>query len=300
LHAEYDVTKSVAELSQVKNQLIDLDRDLLPMYAEYINENITSFTNMIQQVQQQHGTLAKFIEDLDQHIELVTYELFSGTYNEELNRAMMNHEHRLTRNTDLPLLAKDILINRIRTYSDWHYPGMELGPRCGDLTPHLVASDPLYLVDLDQQFINKTSEQFPPLYQNRLRRYTIDIMPDFSALPQGQFGFIFSFDYFNYLSLTTIAVYLKELLKLLRPGGVLLFSYNDGETPSGAAYAENRSQSYVPRSKIAAICQELGYETIKYETFDSGVVNWVELRRPGELKTVKAHQALGEIHHRFN
>jgi len=298
LYAEYSITKSIESLSQVKNQLVDLDRDLDPPYAEYIRRQINSYTDIIQQVNQQHGTLEQFIIDLDRHIELVTYELFSGTYNEELNRDMMDHDHRFTRSSGISDWAKEQLINRIRIYSDWHYPGMELGPRVGELTSYLVANDPLYLVDLDQRFINETKKQFPDTYQNRLRGYIIDVVPNFLALPQEQFGFIFSWDYFNYLSLTTVSIYLKQLFQLLRPGGVLMFSYNDGETPTGAAYAENRAQSFIPLSRLSAVAKDIGFEIVKTESFDSGVLNWIELAKPGELKTVKAAQAMGEIRHR--
>ena len=299
LHAEYNVARAVTELSTVKNQLIDLDRDLEPAYAEYIRRNITAFSDTIQQVQQQHGTLSAFFAELDQHIELVTYELFSGTYDEELNQAMIDHDHRMQRRSILPERAKEQLINRIRGYSDWHYPGMELGPRTGELTQYLVANDPLYLVDLDQRFLDTTIQQFSGVYQNRLRRYVTDIIPDFKSLPQNQIGFIFSWDFFNYLALPTIALYLKEAHKLLRPGGVFMFTYNDGETPTGAGYAENRSQSYVPCSKLIDLCRAQGFEIKQIESFDSGVLNWIELVKPGELKTVKAAQAMGEIMHRF-
>ena len=298
LYSEYNIRKSIEELSYIKNQLVDIDRDLDPPYAEYIRRKINWYTDTIHQINQQHGTLSQFITDLDQHIELVTYELFSGAYNEELNRDMMDHDHRMARASSIPELAKEQLINRIRVHSDWHYPGMELGPRVGELTTYLVANDPLYLVDLDQRFIDATKSQFSELYQNRLRGYVVDVVPDFSALPQAQFGFIFSWDFFNYLSLTTTAVYLKELFQLLRPGGVLMFSYNDGETPTGAAYAENRAQSYIPLSRLSTMAKDIGFNIIRTESFDSGVLNWIELAKPGELKTVKAAQAMGEIRHR--
>ena len=295
LHDEYHVHRSITELAQVVAQLTDLHRDLDPQYAEYIHSNIDAFTDIIQQVQQQHGTLSTFIEQLDQHIELVTYELFSGIYSDELNRAMMNHEHRMSRIINLPDMAKDAIVSRIRRYSDWHYPGMELGPRTGEFTSYMVASDPLYLVDLDQRFINKTIEKFPALYQGRICKYIIDVVPDLSMLPQGQLGFIFSYDYFNYLSLTTITLYLQGLFNLLRPGGVLMFTYNDGDTPNGAAYAESQWHSYAPKSKLIEIIKQIGFEIIQTESYDLGAINWVELRKTGELKTAKMQQALGEI-----
>jgi len=297
LHDEYSVQRSVTELTQVVNQLTDLNRDLDPRYAEYVHSNIDAFTDIIQQVQQQHGTLSTFIEQLDQHIELVTYELFSGAYSDELNSAMMNHEHRMSRIINLPDMAKDSIISRIRRYSDFHYLGMELGPRTGELTSYMVACDPLYIVDLDDRFLDQTLKQFPELYQTRVYRYIIDIIPDFSIFPKSQFGFIFSYDYFNYLSSTTIDSYLQGLYDLLRPGGVLMFTYNDGETPNGAAYAETRWHSYVPKSKLIELVKQKGFEIINTESFDSGAVNWIELQRPGEIieTTSKNIKAVGEI-----
>ena len=238
---------------------------------------------------------------IDEHIKNLTHELFSEAYDSELRFAMMEHDTRATRTTSVPLAAQRLIHERIRVYSDWHYPGMELGCRTGEWTKHLVALDPLYLVDLDQQFVDTAASQFPEQYQNRLRKYVIGLPQagerNFSVLPQGQFGFIFSWEYFNYLSLSTTRFYLEQTFHLLRPGGVMLFSYNDGETPTGAGYAESRYQSYMPRSVLMNLCRELGYEIIQAESFDSGVASWIELRRPGTLSTTRAHQTLGEIRH---
>jgi hypothetical protein len=97
------------------------------------------------------------------------------------------------------------------------------------------------------------------------------------------------------LALSTTKNYLTEAFKMLRPGGTMMFSYNDGDTPNGAAYAENGAQSYLPKNHLLRICSELGFEIINSESYDNGVINWLEIRKPGTLSTIKAHQALGEI-----
>ena len=126
-------------------------------------------------------------------------------------------------------------------------------------------------------------------------KYPEELWYNLAVLPQEQFGFIFSWDYFNYLAPITIKYYLQQLFPLLRPGGVMMFTYNDGETPSGASYAEKRSQSYMPRSLLTEMCMEIGYHIIQAESFDSGVINWIEICKPGTLETTRAHQTLGEI-----
>ena len=99
---------------------------------------------------------------------------------------------------------------------------------------------------------------------------------------------------FNYVSLDTITQVLKQLKELLRPGGIFLFSYNDGDTPAGAGMAENFAQTYMPRSLLTVLADSLGYEINKTSDYGNNI-HWIELKKPGTLHTVKAHQVLGEI-----
>lgn len=296
----YNIDRSLQELSLVRGHLADLDRDLDPRYSEYLQQNVQTFSDIMIKLQHQHGTLGSLIAEIDVHIEHLTHELFSEGYDAELRFSMNNHQMRLNRSGNLPDAARALILDRIRNYTDWHYPGLELGCRTGEWTQYLVGSDPLYIVDLDQQFLDITAGQFNELYQQRLRKYVIKMLPlttekNLAALPQEQFGFIFSWEYFNYLALGTTRYYLEQCASLLRPGGIMLFGYNDGDTPNGASYAENGAQSYLPKSILIKTCNEVGLEVIQAESFDNGVVNWLEVRRPGTLHTIKTHQALGEI-----
>ena len=297
----YHIDKSVKELTEVRDHLSNMDRDLDPQYSQYVQQNLQTFNDTIVKLQNQHGTLNQLLITVDRHIENITHELFSEAYDSELRFAIMNHESRAARTSTIPVAARELILERIRIYSNWHFPGLELGCHIGEWTEHLVANDPLYLVDLNRRFVDQAAAQFPVQYQNRLRRYVLGLPKSgdnvLYVLPKEQFGFIFSWDYFNYLSLPTIKSYLEQTYHLLRPGGVMLFSYNDGETPTGAGYAESRAQSYTPRSMLLTICRELGYELVQAESFDSGVVSWIEIRKPGQLATSRSHQTLGEIKH---
>ena len=76
-----------------------------------------------------------------------------------------------------------------------------------------------------------------------------------------------------------------------------MFSYNDGDTPAGAGMAESFAQSYMPKSLLVPLCLSLGFEVIKESIYSSNN-HWIEIRRPGQLHTVKAHQVFGEIRNR--
>ena len=193
----------------------------------------------------------------------------------------------------VPNGADEIVSGAIDLYVDWKFPGLELGCRDGYWTKYLVSCDPLYIVDEFQEFIDSTKQLFPSEYQARLRPYVIH-NHDLSALPQNQFGFVFSWNYLNYVSLPNIQTYLKQVFDLLRPGGVFMFSYNNADMPAPAAYADSYYMSYAPKSQLLPMCLELGYEVVSTTDLEPAV-SWVEIRKPGELKTIKAHQVLGEI-----
>jgi hypothetical protein len=73
-----------------------------------------------------------------------------------------------------------------------------------------------------------------------------------------------------------------------------MFSYNDGDTPQGAGMSENFAQSYMPKSMLKPLCESIGFDIDAEYDFEPNV-SWLEIKRPGELATVKAHQVLGEI-----
>jgi len=154
----------------------------------------------------------------------------------------------------------------------------------------------LYIVDQFREFLEFTNNKFNEAYQKRLRKYQL-VNHDLSMLPAGQFAFVFSWGYFNYVSMDTMKIYLRQIFDLLRPGGSFLFTYNDGDTPQGAGLAEGMGQTYMPRSFLIPLAESFGFEVLEQSGFSSHI-NWLELKRPGELKTIKAHQVLGKIRHK--
>lgn len=188
------------------------------------------------------------------------------------------------------------ITNRINLHTSWKYPALEIGCRDGEWTKHLVAADPLYITDHYRDFLESTVEQFTPEYQSRLRPYLIKDT-NMSILPQEQFGFVFCWNFLNYRSLDTVKEYLKSVKDLLRPGGVFMFSYNNGDMHECAGYAEGHWMSYIPKSMLVPMCESLGFEVIhtRESRGEGTAISWIELKKSGELKTVKAHQVLGEI-----
>jgi SAM-dependent methyltransferase len=186
------------------------------------------------------------------------------------------------------------LVQRINLYSNWQYPALEIGCRDGEWTKLLVASDPLYIADFFPEFLVSAVAQFPDLYQSRVRKYLIQDYYKISNLPVNQFGLIFSYNFFNYLSLDSIKQFLTQSLTWLRPGGRIVFTYNNADLPAAASYAETYFMTYVPKSILIPLAESIGFETVF--SFDlEPAFSLIEFKKQGELTTIKASQVLGEI-----
>lgn len=257
---------------------------------------IGDFTNLVRNlIATEAAKIHNLKKSIDSKINEMSSKYFAANYQMEL--VLDEEGERRTRNKAFGDEAREILTKRLRLYSDWHYPALEIGPGTGVWTEELVGNDPLYLLDVRKSYLDETIAKFNPTYQKRLRPYLIpenNEPEDLSILPQNQFGFVTSINVFEYFSFDKIRHYLEEVWKILRPGGVFLFTYNNGERYRCAQLAENGTVSYIPKTMLVTFCETHGYEVL--ETFDlDNTVCWIEIRKPGNLKTVKTHQAMGEI-----
>ena len=292
-----DATRVVAELrdkvANVKLQVPVID----PEYETYINGLVNYYDQLIKQITDPIEKSQEVIAKLDNQITDLAHKLFLNSYELEERLGGIDNVRsgrRITMNEDV----EQDLKTRILLHTNWRYPALEIGCRDGEWTQYLVAADPLYIMDQFPEFLASAAEQFPDAYQRRLRRYPLKDY-DLSALPKNQFAFVFSWGHFNYVSLDTITQVLKQLNTILRPGGVFLFSYNDGDTPIGAGMAENFAQTYIPKSLLIPLCKSLGYEILE-EFHYAPNISWIEIKKPGTLHTIKAHQVMGEVKRREN
>lgn len=261
-------------------------------FSKQLDDLIGTYRTLRTSLQAPSEQVQKIIDDINHDITARSAHFFMDNYEDELHYEMPENIRRV-RNMYIPDQVKTEIESRISLRANWKYPTLEIGCRDGEWTDKLVAGDPLYITDVYQEFLDNALAKYPAEYQRRVRPYLIE-NHDFQVLPQKQFSFIFSWNNYNYKSLKTIKRMLKQSWNLLRPGGVVMFSYNNCDMAPAAAYAESYFMSYVPKSMLLPICQQLGYEVIYSKDYEPAV-SWLELRKPGDLATVKAHQAMGVI-----
>ena len=206
-------------------------------------------------------------------------------------------EYILQRIRPIDPTKKSHLRSRLQTYTDWKYPGLVIRPAHSHWVEDLVALDPMYFADIREDLIAPAISSYPLEYQRRVRQYVIDEFsnaPIFEKFPQQQFGFVYGFDYFNFRPLEVIKQYLSEVFGLLRPGGTFFFNFNDCDQQGGVALTEHHFSCYTPARLIYEYAIELGYEIV-YKHLIDAASTWVELKKPGQLTSIRGGQSLAGI-----
>jgi SAM-dependent methyltransferase len=257
-----------------------------------LHEEIKSADNLIQ------AYFSNCLEEIEKEIENQSAILL--TYGFTLNGVVQlgptqNAQDELNyRSTKIPLDLAETIGSIIRRYTDWKIPTLEIGPGDGFWTNNLVGSDPLYLVDIHDENLKKTIHKYNRLFARKIRSYLIGAENnkshlDLSNLPENQIGFIFSWGVFDYLFVNEIEIYLEQCLKILRPGGTMIFSYNNCDTVKGAQLAETGQKAWLTEKILSRIVSKNNMELVKIFVANEDFT-YAEIKKPGTIKSIKVDQ----------
>jgi hypothetical protein len=270
-------------------------------YHEYIDRIRSTYADIDQKNKEIIANIEAIINRIDDDISKIL-ESKAATTNDTAK------EHVMRRQLIVDETIKTIFNNKISKLSQIKYPGLQINSKffcadtCDDIDwiNYMVASDPLYLLGPNITNLEKSLSSYPEVYQKRVRLYSLDDKRNLSILPQAQFSLIFCWDFFNYLSIETIDLYLHQLIRLLRPGGTLLFTYNNCDLVDSAKLVDQDTASWATPHLLEKIYSNHGFELVGIDDIISDDINfshvsWVELKRPGNLTTSKISQAAGLI-----
>ena len=285
---------AVSQLSGVSH-MISNHAVQLENFAENLVTDLEQVTTAMSHIQQRFGSLKLQLQNLADQRGLECYEASNRVYQQETRL----HPPAYTLDRRLPIDDENniMLRSRIKRYSDWRLPGMILRPGLETFIEEMVSLDPLYIVDHHEDLIAPSTSKFTPEYQRRLRTYVIDDYMDDQMLwrlPDSQFGFVFAYNFLNYKPIPVIQRYLAELMKKLRPGGVVVFTYNECDNAHGVGLAESHFMCYTPGRHIRTIIKDLGFE-ILFNQIGPGNMAWFEIKKPGEIVSLRGGQTLAQI-----
>ena len=290
-HELLDEMLSIIHTTQSNEVQIDKAVEQLTQAREQVSQAVVQFEYQFEQLKLQVQNL------IEQH-EPEYFQNSINLYNTGYRNDTPDHIRNRLIGVD-PVTAV-IIQQRLKLYTNWQHPGMVIRPAHARYVEDLVACDPMYFVDTNDQLLELTQSWFTPEYQRRLRRYVVEEysnQPTFIKLPGNQFGLIYAFHFFEYRPWTALQQYLRECFDLLRPGGVLAFTYNNCDLANRVGRVEHHSACYTPGRLVRSYAQELGYEIV-FDLDDDSNTSWLELRKPGEYSSIRGGQVLAAIYQR--
>lgn len=274
-----------------------------------VNEHDIQFPRLTQQLNQEYqsilssfnrfkGTIGDIQAEIESLIGSIESEYFSKSY--QLYEQFFQQDkpdYILNRRLSLTDEIMDYLHGRIRSHGNWHYSAMIIRPGLEDWIHDLVACDPLYLVDREMDMLSPSMNRFNPTYQRRLRTYFVKHIEDgqlLGALPDNQLGFCLVYNFFNFKPLEIIRSYFKEIYQKLRPGGTIGFTFNNCDRSGAVELVERNFMCYTPGRLLLSLCESIGYRIIQTYQLDAACT-WVEMRKPGELTSLRGGQSMAKI-----
>lgn len=262
--------------------------DKLKQLASIIHDNFESYSYELEKIRQE---VIEQIEEQEKFWFRESYRLYEEEMRDEHHDYILNRRPQVTPQT--------MLRSRLKMHSDWRYPGLIIRPGLETFASEMVGNDPLYIVDTSPHLLGKVPfiNKFTPEYQARVLPIVIKENLDYNMLekvPNGQFGLCLVFNFFDFRPLEYIKKYLTEIYSKLRPGGILIMTFNDCDRMPGVVLAENHYACYTPGRLINSLIKSIGFECT-HSWHDNGPATFLEIKKPGELTSLRGGQTLARI-----
>jgi hypothetical protein len=254
---------------------------------QQVTESFSMFQRELCRIKQE---LSQSISSLQPHYLAESYKLYGDMRKDST-------EYILGRRITLNVETQSFIQSRVQYYSNWHHAGMIIRPANEIFMEHMVACDPLYVIDQSHDLLSPTRGRFNSVYQSRLRFYVVQEnaeRPMLEQIPNGQIGFCMAFNFFHFKPFEIMRAYLTEIHQKLRPGGVMAFTFNDCDRVGAVKNAENFFMCYTPGYMLQSLCESLGF-VMRYRYEVDAATTWMELEKPGTKPSLRGGQALAEL-----
>ena len=206
---------------------------------------------------------------------------------EKINRLAKTNEwwdKDLDQKKDWPIVD-DLLATKIKTkikqFSRTADDNMlEIGPGWGMFSNQFTAWELNYFVDINPRTERHVRRQFRGPHQKKLK-FHLTKQTDCKTIPTGSCNFVFSWDTFVYFTQSHIQQYLKDIYRVLIPGGYGFINYADCHWDHDLKEAERGYFNYNTKTLMTEMLESVGYQVVEMNNFEPGA-NYAIFRKPGK------------------
>ena len=189
------------------------------------------------------------------------------------------------------------LIERLKSLigqnADWRFPVIYFEPNTGELTRLVVHGDPFYVVDDFSDSIDYVLGRLPEEMTRRIHCYSKDAADD--RIPDHSIGLAVVWNNWRFKRVNDIQADMRFLSKKLMPGGILFFDFNDGDTPQGAADAEEYHQSFIWQTKLARLLDDNQLEILVHQHSPTNRISYMLTQKKGERPKINLVNKLAVV-----
>ena len=161
---------------------------------------------------------------------------------------------------------------------------LEIGPGYGRFTLLFRSWRLIFFTELLEKCKDRIFSLFNKTHQRLLRFYITDrtACPD---IPTNSCNFVFSWDTFTFFTQEHTAEYLRDIHRVLLPGGYGFIHYADCNFDADLSEAKRGYWNYNTKQSMKKLLQDAGYDVIEMDQFKPRA-NYVIFKKPGNSNPV--------------
>ena len=164
------------------------------------------------------------------------------------------------------------------------YHSLEIGPGDGMFSMDFRTWKSNFFLDILLDREKPIRKLFPRQHQKYLKFYST-LNTDCSNIPQSSCNLVFSWDTFVFFTQEQIQQYLRDIKRVLIPGGYVFIQYADCHYDQELDLAKRGYWNYNTKTAMTQIIKDEGYELVEMNQFKPGA-SYAIFRKPGKQNPV--------------
>lgn len=175
-------------------------------------------------------------------------------------------------------------IHMLRMHSNFQYTCLYLGCGRGVWKRELASFNPIICADINPQLFDYVKEGYADVFfeMDRMRFVTVK-MRQLQGMEDNSVEFVFSWETFPLMSPDEIKAMLKEVNRVLKPGGRAMIHFADAFNSEDYAWIEQKHWAYMDRWKFIDLVRNEELVPLKITVDDAPRSTCMLVQKPGDV-----------------